>query len=73
MEGRCILGREGGGAVEIVLLVGDEAFFLHEGGRAAVVGVVVVVVVDDGVDHDGLLVDCQGGVCGDCDPAFCFE
>jgi hypothetical protein len=38
-----------------------------------VVGVVVVIFVDDGVDHDGLLVDCEGGVGRDCDPAFCLR
>jgi hypothetical protein len=37
-----------------------------------VVGVIVVVFVDDGVDHDGLFVDCEGGVGRDCDPAFCL-
>jgi hypothetical protein len=37
-----------------------------------VVGVIVVVFVDDGVDHDGLLVDCEGGVCRNSYPALCF-
>lgn len=52
------------------LLVGDKAFVLDEFGGTAVIGVVVVVFVDDGVNHDGLLVDCEDGVGGDGDPAF---
>ena len=34
-------------------------------------GVGAVEVVDDGVDHDGLLVDCEGRVGGDCHPVVC--
>jgi hypothetical protein len=36
------------------------------------VRVVVVVFVDDGMDHHGLFVDCEGRVRRHCDPRFYF-
>lgn len=47
-----------GDGVAVAFLIGDETLFLDEFGGAAVVGVMVVEFVDDGVNHDGLFVDC---------------
>lgn len=34
--------------------------------------VMTVVFVDDGMDHDGLFMDGECGVCGDGDPVVCL-
>jgi hypothetical protein len=38
-----------------------------------VIGVIAVVFVDDGMYHDGLLVDRQSGISRDGDPRFLFS
>lgn len=40
--------------------------------RSGVRSAVIVVFVDDGMDEDGLLVDCDCGVCGDGYPIICL-
>jgi hypothetical protein len=55
-----------------ILLVGDEPSILDKFGGPRMVRVVVVVFIDDGMNHHGLFVDCEGRVRRHCDPRFYF-
>lgn len=44
---------------------------IRKGAGAQVCRAGIIILVDDGVDENGLFMDGEGGVCGDCYPVVC--